>query len=124
MTTSARIAAWIDRYVAAWESNDPDDITALFTADARYFTAPFREPWVGHTQIVAGWLERDDRPGTWAFTYEVENVVGDTGYVRGRTIYTTDPVEPYSNLWKVTLDGGSRCTEFVEWWMDERDSGD
>jgi hypothetical protein len=28
---------WMERYVRAWETNDPGDIGALFTDDARYY---------------------------------------------------------------------------------------
>ena len=31
-----RIAAWVDSYRRAWESNDPADIRAVFTEDALY----------------------------------------------------------------------------------------
>jgi uncharacterized protein (TIGR02246 family) len=48
------LADWIARYERAWASNDPDEIGALFSDDASYFTAPFREPWRGRQQIVAG----------------------------------------------------------------------
>ena len=30
---------WVAQYVAAWESNDPEQIGALFTDDAVYLTA-------------------------------------------------------------------------------------
>lgn len=38
---------WTADYVAAWRSNDPGQIGALFGADARYFTNPDSEPRVG-----------------------------------------------------------------------------
>lgn len=116
-----RHASWIDRYVAAWESNAPTAIAGLFTEGARYYTAPYREPWVGREAIVAGWVAIDDRPGTWTFESEVEAVVDATAYVRGRTVYTHPPTA-YSNLWRITLAPDGRCSEFVEWWMDESES--
>lgn len=36
------LTTWVDGYVRAWASNDPDDIGRLFTDDATYYTAPFR----------------------------------------------------------------------------------
>jgi len=56
---------WTDRYVKAWGSNDPEDIGSLFTDDATYLTAPWREPWRGRDGIVEGWLDRKDAPGDW-----------------------------------------------------------
>ena len=108
---------WLDGYVRAWETNDPDAIGELFTDDGRYYTAPFREPWRGRDGIVAGWLERKDEPGTWTFCYEVLAVAGDLGFVRGWTRYTNPPTD-YSNLWVIRLVPDGRCAEFTEWWME------
>ena len=54
---------WIDGYIGAWISNDPDDISRLFAEDDRYFTSPYVEPWVSRQEIISGWLERKDEPG-------------------------------------------------------------
>lgn len=111
------VAAWVARYVEAWGSNAPDQIGALFTDDAHYFTAPYREPWTGREAIVREWLDRKDQPGDWSFRYEVLGVDGSVGFVRGWTTYHTEESD-YSNLWVIRLDEGERCTEFIEWWMD------
>ena len=117
------LARWVDGYVRAWESNDPAAISALFAEDARYFPAPFREPWRGRAGIVAGWLERKDEPGTWSFRHEMVAVAGDLGFVRGWTRYVEPPAE-YSNLWVVRLAADGRCAEFTEWWMAHDRPGD
>jgi ketosteroid isomerase-like protein len=108
---------WVERYEAAWRSNDPDQIGALFAEDARYSTAPFREPWAGRDTIVRGWLDRKDEPGDWSFEHDVVAVDGDLGVVRGVTDYPNDDPSRYSNLWLIRLDGEGRATEFVEFWM-------
>jgi ketosteroid isomerase-like protein len=105
----ATVERWVDGYVRAWSSNDPADIGALFTEEAEYRTAPWREPWSGREAIVAGWLARKDEPGGWSFEREVLAVAGDLAFVRGRTGYP-DEGEAYSNLW---------AAEFTEWWMPE-----
>ena len=115
---SDRFQGWVERYVAAWESSEPGDIGALFTDDARYFTAPYREPWVGREEIAERWIAVGDEPDGWTFEFEVESHTGATAYVRGRTVYADPPVA-YSNLWRITLEPDGRCSEFVEWWMDE-----
>jgi len=107
---------WAVGYVLAWENNDAAAIGALFTEDARYFTAPFAEPWRGRAAIVAGWLGRKDEPGTWSFRSEILAAAGDLGFVRGWTRYVDPPTE-YSNLWVVRLAADGRCAEFTEWWM-------
>jgi SnoaL-like protein len=109
------VAAWVDRYVEAWGSNAPDQIGALFSDDARYYTAPHRQAWTGREAIVREWLNRKDQPGEWSFRYEVLGVDGSVGFVRGWTTHHTDG--PASNLWVIRLDEDGRCTEFIEWWM-------
>ena len=114
-----RLESWVESYVRAWESNDPDDIGALFAEEARYFTAPHREPWVGRDAIVNDWLDRKDELGTWRFRWKVLFVSEDgPSFVQGETDYDDGP--NYSNLWLIRLDDDGRCTEFTEWWM-ERD---
>jgi ketosteroid isomerase-like protein len=108
---------WVDRYVQAWGSNDPDDIAALFTEDARYYTAPHREPWTGQDEIVRGWLGRRDEQGDWTFEYDVLAVTEDLGFVQGKTGYKSEG-NNYSNLWVLRLDDAGRCAEFTEWWME------
>jgi hypothetical protein len=118
-TPDAPLAAWMEGYLRAWSSNAPDDIRALFTEDARYFTDPWRDPWQGQETIIREWIARDDQPGTWEFTWfplvvtdEVVVVQGETRYAGGRN---------YSNLWVIRLDPDGRAREFTEWWMDQAD---
>lgn len=114
------VERWVDGYERAWTTNDPEDIGALFTEDARYLTAPYREPWAGREAIVRGWLDRKDDQGEWSFERRVLAVHDDLAFVQGRTWYA-DEERWYANLWviRLTLDG--RASEFTEWWMEERD---
>ncbi|MGH2661291.1 MAG: YybH family protein [Actinomycetota bacterium] len=114
------VRGWVERYVRAWETNDPQDIGSLFTDDATYYTAPFREPWTGRQAIVDGWLDRKDESGDWTFRFEVQGIDGDLAFVRGWTTYRTD--SDYSNLWVIRLDPDGRASEFIEWWMAEEGS--
>jgi ketosteroid isomerase-like protein len=111
---SADAAAWVEGYLRAWRSNDPESIRVLFTEDARYYTLPHRKPWEGHEGIVAGWLEREDEPGSWKFEYEVLAEAGELAFVQGRTVYAD---EAYENLWVIRLEPDGRCSEFTEWWV-------
>jgi ketosteroid isomerase-like protein len=114
---ASTVEDWLRGYLRAWESNDPGDIGRLFTDDALYYTAPFREPWRGRDEIVRGWIERKDQPGDWTFRYEILGIAGYLAFVRGWTGYKTD--SDYSNLWVVRLTEDGRCSEFTEWWMTE-----
>lgn len=122
MTASA-ISTWLEDYQRAWTSNEPDDIRALFTDDADYFTAPFRPAWHGQEEIVGGWLGRRDQPGDWTFRYEIILESPDLSLVRGWTTYR-DPARSYSNLWLLRMAEDGRYHQFTEWWMLEGDRGE
>lgn len=112
---------WVDGYREAWESNDPDDIGALFTEDAKYYTEPYAKPIEGRKAIVADWIERKDEPGDTEWRSEVMAVTDDLGFVRGWAKYLTQPPREYSNLWVVRLTDDGLCQEFTEWWMKHRE---
>ena len=75
------LQSWLEGYLRAWSSNEPDDIAELFTEDAAYYTAPFREPWSGRDAIVGGWIGRRDEPGTYDFRHEILAVTDEIGFV-------------------------------------------
>ncbi len=106
---------WVEGYLRAWETNDPEDIGRLFTDDARYYTAPHREPWTGRQAIVDGWLDRKDEPGGWTFRHDILATAGDLAFVQGWTEYRDPP--NYANLWVIRLGEDGRSSEFTEWWM-------
>ena len=83
MVTESHVRGWVDAYIEAWDTNQPDDITSLFTPDARYFTEPHAQPWEGHEEIVRGWLERRDAPGETSFEYRVIVTSQDLAIVKG-----------------------------------------
>jgi len=111
-------ARWVEAYERAWTSNEREDIEALFTEDARYFTAPYRKPWEGRDGIVEGWLHDRDEQGQWHFASEVLAIAGDLAFVQGRTEYLDEPRRAYSNLWIIRLDDDGRASEFTEWFME------
>jgi uncharacterized protein (TIGR02246 family) len=109
---------WLQGYLRAWESNDPEDIGSLFTDDAKYYTAPHREPWAGRQAIVDGWIGRKDEPGDWTFQSDILAIADDLAFVQGVTGYPNADPSAYSNLWVIRLADDGRCSEFTEWWMD------
>ena len=112
---------WLQRYVAAWKTDDPAQIGALFTDDAIYAPRPYGEQWEGRDAIVAKWIELGDSNVAWQFESEVVAVEGDTGVVRGLTSYAAhdnDPEEVYSNIWVVKLAPDGRASSFAEWWVE------
>ena len=115
----AQVEEWVQGYLRAWETNDPEDIGRLFADAARYYTAPDREPWSGRDAIVEGWIGRKDEPGGWGFRSEVLATAGDLAFVQGWTEYRDGP--DYVNLWVIRLEDDGRCSEFTEWWMQSSD---
>jgi hypothetical protein len=39
--TTESVTSWVDRYLTAWRTNDPDDIAGLFTEDGEYHEGPY-----------------------------------------------------------------------------------
>jgi hypothetical protein len=114
---SAGIASWIDGYRRAWESNDPADITALFTGDAVYHPSPAGETWVGLDAIVAGWLESRDEPGDTTFTWVPLVDTPELGIAQCVSDYGATSGAVYDNLWVIRFAPDGRATEFTDWWV-------
>ncbi|GGI43563.1 ketosteroid isomerase-like protein [Agromyces flavus] len=107
---------WVEGYVRAWESNDPDDIAAIFTDDAVYEYSPDDPDALrGREAIIAGWLDSKDEPGEWTFDWEVLIETDDTVIVQGRTDYPAEKL--YDNLWVIRLAPDGRASRFTEWYM-------
>ncbi|MDP9467319.1 MAG: nuclear transport factor 2 family protein [Chloroflexota bacterium] len=115
---------WLARYQAAWKTDDPAEIGALFTEDATYAPWPFSEPWRGRDEIVGKWVERGDSQAVWQFESELLAVDGDTAVVRGLTTYPAhddEPEEVYSNIWVIRLAPDGHASSFAEWWVQRPD---
>ena len=108
---------WVERYIGAWNSNDPDEIGALFAENGLYLTTPYSPPWSGREEIVRNWLDRKDEPGDTRFDFDVLIADDSIGIIKGITRYKKSSLD-YHNLWEVRLDAQERCTEFVEWWIE------
>lgn len=120
---------WLDRYVAAWLSYDPDDVAALFSEDIAYRYHPYDEPIVGREAVVAAWLAEDgqdgsssrDAPGTYEARYSPIAIDGDTVVATGSSRYRDDADGPvvriYENCFILRFDGNGRCREFTEYYI-------
>lgn len=115
----ADIAKWIDSYVAAWKTNNIEEISNLFTEDAYYSTGPFDKPWEGRKAIIDGWVAIGDQPTDWSFDYEVVAMDGDLGVMRGDTVYKS--AGTFSNIWLIRLTPDGKCKEFREWFVRKKD---
>lgn len=114
------IRQWMEKYIAAWTTNEPDDIRALFTEDAVYATRPYDpDAWRGRDQIVDKWIASADEPEDWRFEWSVLGTDGDLAFVQGRTTYLNDRPS-YENLWVIRLGPDGRASAFTEWFMERK----
>jgi hypothetical protein len=117
----AQVQSWLDRYISAWRSHDPDEIAALWTAGATYAYQPWGAPVTGRSAIVADWIEEAEPPDSWEAAYAPLMIQGDRAVAAGETWYRDRDVR-YSNLFLLRFDG-DRCAELVEWYMKHPTSG-
>lgn len=127
---------WLDRYVGAWRSYDPADISALFSEDIAYRYHPHDEPIVGRAAVVASWLGQDasdnastrDAPGTYEAEYAPVAVDGDTVVATGATRYreaANGPVvRSYENCFIMRFDDVGHCREFTEYYVRRPDASE
>ncbi|WP_127792744.1 nuclear transport factor 2 family protein [Agromyces sp. LHK192] len=110
-------AAWVEGYIRAWETNDPDDIGALFTDDAVYEYRPDDpEAARGREAIIREWIEADDQPGTWTYDWTLLVDTPELAVVVGRVEYPAE--KDYDSLWVVRLEPDGRASRFTEWYME------
>jgi uncharacterized protein (TIGR02246 family) len=118
-----KIDRWLSDYERAWSTDDPAEIAALFTAEARYFTAPYGQPLVGKQEIAEWWVEQGEHSLRWTFEHRIVARDGTLYVIHGKTTYlspdSTAKPETYHNLWLVTLDEDGQAADFVEYWMLE-----
>ncbi len=115
---------WLDRYVDAWKTYDPDAIGALFSADAKYRYHPQDEPLTGRAAIVGNWLEDKDDAGTYDAHYDVVAIDGDVHVANGWSRYfekNGQPRDEYLNVYICQFNAAGECTDFTEYWIQNRE---
>jgi hypothetical protein len=112
---------WLDRYVEAWKTYDPQHIGALFSADAIYRYHPQDEPVRGRDEIVKSWLDGRDDPGTYDAEYHPLAIDGDVHVASGSSRYFDVPGgklrDEYFNVYVCRFNDAGECTEFTEYWI-------
>lgn len=106
------VVAWTERYVRAWETNDPLDIAVLFTEDAEYHESPYETNWIGRDAIIEGWRSRWSwQQGGWSFRWQLDSLVGGTAVVSGVGSYTE--LGEFDNVWTITFRTPELCESFT-----------
>ncbi len=116
---SDRLDKWMDGYVLAWSTNDPDHIAALFTKDAVYDPQTADGEWLGVNEIVSRWREIDDAEENWDFEWQPLVETEDLAIITGKVRYLDPPIS-YRNLWVIRFED-DRCYDFTEWYIEEDD---
>jgi hypothetical protein len=117
------VQQWLDAYVQAWRSYEPDAIGALFSDHATYAWHPWdKEADVarGRAAIVNAWLDHKDAPGTYQAHYEPIAIDRDVAIATGRSSYFTRSgalKREFYNCFVMTFDANGQCTAFTEWFM-------
>lgn len=114
--TGEAVHEWLEAYVEAWRTLDPDAIRALFTEHAQYRSHPWDEPIHGADDIVAAWRKNPDEPDSWQASYRPVMVDGDRAFAKGQTFYDEDGGKHYFNLFELRFEDG-KCAEFTDWYM-------
>ncbi len=114
------VQRWLDAYVEAWRTYDPDQIGALFADDVTYRYQPYRDPLVGRAAVVASWLEEPDAADSWSAHYVPYAVDGDRAVAVGTSRYLDDGKQRtiFYNVWLLRFDDAGRCADFIEYWRE------
>lgn len=116
---AAAFSHWLERYFAAWASNDAAAVEALFAPDAVYWYGPFREPARGARQIVANWVS-GGRPLAFESRFEVLAQLPDGGIAHWWVGFDLRE-EPgrrleMDGILLIRLGPDGRCLEHREWY--------
>jgi ketosteroid isomerase-like protein len=116
---------WLERYFAAWASNDADDVAALFAEDAEYSYGPFRPSARGREEIVRAWVEGGVPPGL-RTSFEAIAVEGDRGVAHWTVAFAGDgeTTIEVDGILVCTFDDDGRCTLHREWYDRREASSD
>ncbi|MGB7861252.1 MAG: nuclear transport factor 2 family protein [Acidimicrobiia bacterium] len=123
--TDESVQRWLDSYISAWKTSDPEAIGELFTDDAVYSYRPWisdRHTVTGRDAIVASWLKSPDDPAIWEAQYESYAVEGDKAVAVGWTRYSAEGEQPeklYHNAYLLRFDDDGLCAELREFYFLE-----
>ena len=116
------VQRWLDAYVEAWNTYDPDKIGALYAENATEQYHPYdADPVRGRTAIVENWLKYRDDPGTYSGQYEPWAVDGNRAVAVGISEYRNADGSfrtRYYNVFLLEFDGDGRCAAFTEYFME------
>ncbi len=125
--THEQFQAWLDRYIEAWKTYDPDKIGALFSEDVEYRYHPNDEPELGRAMTVSNWIDTRDDEGTYDAEYHPVAIDPDGTHVaNGWSRYYETPGgamrDEYYNVYICRFNDAGECTIFTEYWIQSREA--
>jgi ketosteroid isomerase-like protein len=122
----ADVDRWLQGYVAAWKSYDPEAIGELFAEDVEYRFHPYDEPVRGRDAVVEAWLGESDHEGapprdaegTYDGSYRAVAVDGEVAVATGESLCAEEaggPIFHWDNCFVMRFDSEGRCREFTEY---------
>jgi ketosteroid isomerase-like protein len=129
-----QVAAWVGEYERLWRTPGTEGLAKIFTPEASYLQAPFRDPVVGLPAIQRMWEDERDSPEEgFEMRAAVLAVEADTAVVRVHVSYSPpldgsgvegiDPLngQEWLDLWVIQYAEDGRCQAFEEWPFAGRD---
>ena len=114
------LRTWLDRYFAAWRSNDPSQVEALFAPHAVYSYGPFRDEARGRDEIVRRWVRGGEQPGL-RCAFEPLAVEGDRGVAHWRVSFDDGGGRSeLDGILVLDFDDEGRCVLHREWYDHRR----
>jgi hypothetical protein len=112
------LAAWLEAYGKAWESQDPDAAAAIFAPVATYQETPFDEPMRGREAIRQYWTTGSEYQRDVSFGYEILTVDPAIAHwwVSYLAVKRDDEPTKVDGIFLLEFDEEGLCTSLREWW--------
>ena len=115
-----QLSEWLRRYFIAWQSNNAEDVSALFAEEAIYYYGPFKQPARGRDAIVENWVSNPEEQTKVIYDFKVLAVEGNLGVVHWNVKFKPETI----NKKQIELDGilvlkfnsAIQCIEHREWY--------
>ena len=121
--TEIELSNWLDKYASAWEHQDADAVTSIFTEKGTYAWGPFTDPIRGREAIRAAWDHATKgQQEDIKFGYETLAVTKSRGIARwwaSMTVKSTGQAVRMEGIFLITLTAEGLCSEFREWWNED-----
>ena len=121
--TESEFNSWLEKYGSAWENQDADAVSTIFTETGTYAWGPFTDPIRGRQAIHAAWEHATKgQQEDIKFGHEVLAVTETRGIARwwaSMTVKSTGQKVRMEGIFLVTLTADGLCSEFREWWNED-----